>query len=80
MQITVDNISTLCEFSFDIRVRSNNGENPDIKSIERVECPEEIILMTQIVLTNDPLGYNCGSSCKLAIHECELNNGGQSLY
>ena len=79
MQQAGDDLVALCEWSFDKGVRGNNGENPSIKSIGRVECPDELVYMTQMKRTDDPSGYDCGSSCKLAAHECELNNGGQSL-
>jgi len=79
MKSAGDNLQTLCEYSFDQGVRGNNGENPSILSIGRVECPEELVDFTQMKRTDDPVGFTCGDKCTKASHECELNHGGQSL-
>jgi len=74
-----DDLVSLCEWSFDHGVRGANGENPSILSIGRVECPTELTHFTQMRRTDDPIGFDCGDSCHVAEHECELNSGGTSL-
>lgn len=73
-----DDLITLCEYGFDRGVRGPSGENPSILSIGRVECPEELVYMTQVQRNDDPTGFSCGSECVQAHHECELNTGGTS--
>lgn len=52
-----DDLVTLCEYSFDRGARGEEGRNPSIKTIGRVQCPEELAHMTQIQRNDDPTGY-----------------------
>lgn len=67
-----DDLVVLCELSFDKNVRGEGGENPSILSIGRVECPEELVTMTQIQRNDDPTGYTPASPMK-ATHECQAS-------
>lgn len=67
-----DDLVTLCEFSFDQGVRGDGGHNPSILSIGRVQCPEELVHMTQIQRNDDPQGY-VPETPKKAEHECQAD-------
>jgi hypothetical protein len=53
-----DSLVDLCEYAFDQGVRGPNGENPTIKDLSRVECPEELYQFTQIKRSDDPSGFS----------------------
>lgn len=72
MKSAGDDLVTLCEHSFDEGVRGEGGENPSILSIGRVQCPEELVFMTQIQRNDDPAGYKPDSPMK-AVHECQAS-------
>jgi len=61
MKMAGDDLVTLCEYSFDKAVRAEGGANPSIVSLGRVECPEELVFMTQMQRTDDPSGYSPAS-------------------
>lgn len=69
-----DDLISLCEYSFDQGVRGQTGTNPSILSIGRVECPEELVYMTQMQRNDDPAGFSCGANCVQAQQQC--NGGG----
>ena len=48
-----DDLISLCEASFDIRVRGEGGVNPSISTITRIACPHELTNLTQISRTDD---------------------------
>ena len=52
-----DNLIELCKYSFDKRARLG-GSNPTIVDMARVECPAELVEMTQLKRNDDPLTYN----------------------
>lgn len=64
-----DSLITLCEYSFDQKVRLDNGgsSNPSIQSVSRVKCPEELVYMTQMQRNDDPDTYERGP---LENHQC----------
>lgn len=72
MQAAGDDLITLCEHSFDKGVRKAGGHNPSILSIGRVQCPAELVHMTQMKRNDDPAGYTCGSNCMQATKKCTL--------
>lgn len=76
-----DDLITLCEYSFDKNVRIEGGGNPTILSIARVQCPEELIQMTQIQRNDDPSGYEARESSKFlkATHKCNAGAPGADL-
>jgi hypothetical protein len=49
-----DDLVSLCQYSFDKRVRGEGGSNPTLLDISRVTCPEELIFFTQIQRSDDP--------------------------
>lgn len=67
-----DDLVALCEYSFDHGVRGENGHNPSILSLGRVECPEELIFMTQMQRNDDPSGF-VPSSPMHAEHACQAD-------
>lgn len=79
MKAAGDDLVDLCEYGFDMGVRQSNGGNPNILSIGRVQCPEELIDFTQIQRTDDPSSFSCGSECATATHECQASQPGASL-
>lgn len=72
MRSAGDDLVTLCEHSFDKAVRGEGGRNPSILSIGRVQCPEELVYMTQMQRNDDPKGY-VPSSPLVAEHECQAS-------
>ncbi|XP_059084701.1 uncharacterized protein LOC131881768 [Tigriopus californicus] len=48
-----DNLVDLCKYSFDKRVRLGSS-NPTIVDMARVECPAELVELTQIKRSDDP--------------------------
>lgn len=63
MKAAGDNLQKLCEYGFDKKVRAEEvpghpcGSNPTLKSVARVQCPEELVNLTQIQRKDDPTGY-----------------------
>lgn len=53
MQDSGDSLRDLCKYSFDHRVRLG-PQNPTIVDMARVECPAELVEMTQIRRKDDP--------------------------
>jgi len=52
-----DNLVDMCKWSFDQGVRGasgTGGENPTIIDMARVECPQELVEMTQLKRSDDP--------------------------
>ena len=52
-----DNLVDLCKWSFDAGLRGVGGtgsSNPTIVDMARVQCPEELVDLTQIKRTDDP--------------------------
>jgi len=52
-----DSLVDLCKWSFDMGVRGaggTGGANPTIVDMARVECPAELVEMTQLKRTDDP--------------------------
>jgi len=72
MQTSGDDLVGLCEYSFDQAVRGEGGRNPSILSIGRVECPEELVFMTQMQRNDDPAGFTPESPMK-AEHACQAD-------
>jgi len=72
MQDAGDDLISLCEYSFDSAVRGEGGENPSILTIGRVECPEELVYMTQMQRNDDPAGYVPASPLQ-AEHKCQAD-------
>ena len=56
MTATGDNLIELCKYSFDKRVRLG-AANPTIVDMARVECPAELVEMTQLKRIDDPPTY-----------------------
>jgi len=56
MEMAEDNLIDLCKYSFDKRVRKG-PQNPTIVDMARVECPVELVEMTQIKRKDDPSTY-----------------------
>jgi len=57
MEAAGDNLVDLCKWSFDMGVRGGGGTggaNPTIIDMARVECPAELVEMTQLKRTDDP--------------------------
>jgi len=57
MQAAGDSLVDLCKWSFDKGVRGDGGtggQNPTIVDMARVECPAELVEMTQIKRSDDP--------------------------
>eukprot|EP00456_Euglypha_rotunda_P062748 TRINITY_DN52927_c0_g1_i2.p1 TRINITY_DN52927_c0_g1~~TRINITY_DN52927_c0_g1_i2.p1 ORF type:complete len:263 (-),score=22.46 TRINITY_DN52927_c0_g1_i2:98-775(-) len=53
-----DNLVTLCQYSFDKKVRlETNPSNPTIVNMARVQCPDALVELTQIQRSDDPVGY-----------------------
>jgi len=62
MKSAGDNLITLCEYSFDKKVRlETNPSNPTIQDMARVKCPPGLVELTQIQRSDDPSGYNATS-------------------
>lgn len=72
MKSSGDDLVSLCEYSFDHAVRGEGGHNPSILSIGRVQCPEELVFMTQMQRNDDPSGFTPTSPMK-AEHECQAD-------
>lgn len=72
MKAAGDDLVSLCEFSFDHGARGQGGRNPSILSIGRVQCPEELVFMTQMQRSDDPVGFTPVSPMQ-AEHECEAD-------
>jgi hypothetical protein len=72
MKLAGDDLVSLCQYSFDNGVRGNGGENPSILSIGRVQCPDELVELTQIQRSDDPTGYTPAAPMK-ATHECQAS-------
>ena len=51
-----DNLIELCKYSFDKRARLG-ASNPTIVDMARVECPAELVEMTQLKRNDDPPTY-----------------------
>merc|ERR1711994_995204 len=51
-----DSLIDLCEISFDRFYRYEGGMNPTIQSFTRVECPEELTALTQMMDCRKPSG------------------------
>lgn len=77
MQTAGDDLVSLCEYSFDQGVRLEGGWNPTIKSIGRVQCPEELVQMTQIQRSDDPSGF-VPESPLIGDHMCQSNIPGMT--
>lgn len=56
MESAGDNLIDLCKYSFDNRARKG-AANPTITDMARVECPEELVEMTQLKRIDDPNTY-----------------------
>jgi len=70
MKTAGDSLIALCEYSFDKNVRvdqSGANSNPSIQSVSRVQCPEELVFMTQMQRNDDPKTYERGV---VENHEC----------
>lgn len=78
MKAAGDDLVTLCEYSFDHGARGEKGRNPSIKTIGRVQCPDELAYMTQIQRNDDPVGY-VPKSPLVAEHECQASIPGKPL-
>merc|ERR1711936_575634 len=52
-----DNLIELCKYSFDKRARLG-ASNPTIVDMARVECPAELVEMTQLKRNDDPSTYS----------------------
>lgn len=76
MQAAGDDLVSLCEYSFDLGARGDGADygpaNPTILSIGRVQCPEELVQMTQIQRSDDPSGY-VPASPLMGEHACQDN-------
>lgn len=75
MKSAGDDLVKLCEYSFDQGARGEGGSNPSILSIGRVQCPDELVAMTQLRRNDDPSSYKCGTDCIKASSECGLHHG-----
>ena len=56
MEAAGDNLIELCKYSFDMRTRLG-ASNPTIVDMARVECPAELVEMTQLKRHEDPAKY-----------------------
>jgi len=52
-----DDLQTLCQYSFDQKVRGATGQNPTITDLARVQCPSQLTEFTQLRRSDDPSGY-----------------------
>jgi len=61
MKAAGDNLVTLCQYSFDKKVRLEPGNtissNPTISNMARVKCPDALLQLTQIQRSDDPSSY-----------------------
>jgi len=57
MEADGDNLVDLCKYSFDKKVR-NGPANPTISDMARVQCPDELVEMTQVKRKDDPATFN----------------------
>ena len=91
MKTAGDNLVTLCQYSFDKKVRvdqSGANSNPSIQSVSRVKCPDELVYMTQMQRKDEPNTYSrgtvgnhkCGESgnawCLTRMMDCRKPSGG----
>eukprot|EP00475_Leptophrys_vorax_P013016 TRINITY_DN1940_c0_g1_i1.p1 TRINITY_DN1940_c0_g1~~TRINITY_DN1940_c0_g1_i1.p1 ORF type:complete len:355 (-),score=86.21 TRINITY_DN1940_c0_g1_i1:53-1117(-) len=57
MKAAGDSLVDLCEYSFDHGARFEGGANPTLRSVTRVKCPDELVELTQIQRSDDPVFY-----------------------
>merc|ERR1712232_1247650 len=79
MKAAGDDLVSLCQYSFDHGVRGDGGKNPTILSIGRVQCPEELVTMTEMQRNDDPHGYVPVSPMK-GEHECNPTTPGTAQW
>jgi len=88
MQEQGDSLVELCKWSFDAGVRGaggTGGENPTIVDMARVECPAELVQLTQIKRTDDPSTFSLEEENRPAeyqgggagVEPCHCTCGGQ---
>lgn len=85
MQAAGDNLVDLCKYSFDKRVRMGPA-NPTIVDMARVECPAELVEMTQVKRKDDPTTFEMAEANRPppyqagnigSIEPCKCSCGGQ---
>jgi hypothetical protein len=67
MKAAGDDLVKLCEYSFDHKVRLEGGGNPHISSIGRVQCPKELVHMTQVQRKDEPKSFEVESPLPLSL-------------
>jgi hypothetical protein len=67
MKAAGDDLVKLCEYSFDHKVRLEGGGNPRISSIGRVQCPAELVHLTQIQRKDEPKSFEVETPLPLAL-------------
>jgi len=58
MKAAGDSLITLCQYSFDKKVRGEGGSNPTLLNVTRVRCPPELYGFTQMQRSDDPPSYH----------------------
>ena len=61
MKAAGDDLVSLCQYSFDKKVRLEPGgisSNPTIRDMARVRCPDALVEATQLQRSDDPEGYS----------------------
>eukprot|EP01065_Artemidia_motanka_P030078 TRINITY_DN360_c0_g1_i2.p1 TRINITY_DN360_c0_g1~~TRINITY_DN360_c0_g1_i2.p1 ORF type:complete len:348 (+),score=92.98 TRINITY_DN360_c0_g1_i2:63-1106(+) len=66
MKAAGDDLVSLCQYSFDKKVRGEGGSNPTLLDATRVKCPEELVEMTQIQRNDEPSSHLALAEHRLA--------------
>lgn len=66
MKASGDDLVSLCEASFDHKVRFEGGGNPRITHIGRVKCPKELVELTQMERKDEPSSYDVQTAIELS--------------
>lgn len=58
MKAAGDDLQKLCNYSFAKKTRGEGGSNPTLVDAVRVQCPAELVAMTNMQRSDDPTGYD----------------------
>jgi hypothetical protein len=69
MKAANDSLVALCQYSFDqnVRIEGGSNSNPTILQITRVACPEELIHLTQMQRSDDPLFFKPAAAAAASV-------------
>jgi hypothetical protein len=80
MKAAGDDLVTLCEYSFDKKVRGEGGSNPTLLDASRVKCPPELVELTGIQRSDDPSSYVALNNNRIEgypnAHKCQVDQPG----